>query len=92
MKSFRHVNKKEVESMTEREQMELKMVLLQRRLNWYRDFSKEQNREFVGRCTDENLKNILDRIKGNKTEWELIRKKHRERIQRIREEWEEKKL
>lgn len=78
--------------MTERERMELKMVLIQRRLNWYRDFPKEKNREFVRHCTDKNLKNILDRIEGNETEWEMIRKKHRERIQRIREEREEKRV
>lgn len=78
--------------MTERKRMELKIVLIQRRLNWYRDFPKEKNREFIRHCTDENLKNILNRIEGNKTEWELIRKKHSERIQRIREEREEKRV
>ncbi len=78
--------------MTERERMELKMVLIQRRLNWYRDFPKEKNLKFVRCCTDENLKAILDRIQDDGKAWELIRKKHRERIQRIREEREEKRV
>ncbi len=78
--------------MTERERMELKMVLIQRRLNWYRDFPKEKNLKFARCCADENLKAILDRIQDDGKAWELIRKKHRERIQRIREEREEKRV
>lgn len=81
--------------MTEKERKlaELKFILIARRLNWYRNFPKEDHLKVIQYCPDIELTEYLSNIAQRKKDaWEQIRERHKERIQRIREEREEKKL
>lgn len=80
--------------MTEKERKltELKVVLIMRQLNWYRDFSKEEHTELIRNCTDNRLLKILQNVHEKDPERKLIRKIHKERIQILREEREERSV